>query len=362
MNPDLIPSYDLLGSPAPPWLAQVLMALTLSLHWLLLGGVVGGAVVLLLNAARGKGDPARRQMNRGLAPFLPFLLSMAMTVGIAPLLFVQVLYGQFFYTSNILMGFWWLGLLVVVTGVFALLWTAWHRVRQGRPLGIAVPVAVLVLAVLAAKILSSNATLMQSPEAWEAFRAQGMNRPYFGDSTFVPRLLFALSGFVAGGGLLVAVLSRAGLLYGQEAGVAGADIGLRVALPALAAQLIFGVVLLLSLPSAQRSAVLGGGAESLFAYAAIAGFLAAVVLALKARGAGGLRPVLLPAVAFYLGLFGTAFARDTARRAALAPAFKLSSVPQHPEWSSFALFLVFFLGALGVITYLVKLSLRPKAA
>ena len=59
------------------------------------GEVVGGIVVLLVNAARRGSDPSAAALSRGVAPFLPFFLSMAMTVGVAPLLFVQVLYGQF---------------------------------------------------------------------------------------------------------------------------------------------------------------------------------------------------------------------------------------------------------------------------
>lgn len=355
MNP-LVPSYDMLGAPAPPWLVQLLMALTLALHWLLLGAVVGGTLVLLLNALRAKQDPARAELSRGLVPFLPFFLSMAMTVGIAPLLFVQVLYGHLFYTANILLGFWWLALVAVVIVIFYLLWTAWYRLKNEKPLGLAIPIAVLALAVLAAHILSSNATLTQSPEAWDGFRERGMNRLYLGDGTFVPRVLFALAGFVAGGGLLVAVMSQAGLLYQQEAGPQGAAIGLGMAIPALIAQLVFGIALFVSLPSEQRGAVLAGGAESVFFYVSVLAFAATLPLAVMARGAQALRPVLLPAVTYFVGLFGLAFARDTARRAAIAPVFKLADVKVHAQWGNFVLFLVFFLGALGVIAWLVKLA------
>ena len=54
-------------------------------------------------------------------------------------------------------------------------------------------------------------------------------------------------------------------------------------------------------------------------------------------------------------LFSLAFARDAVRRAALAAEpvkFSIGDAPLHPEWSSFALFLVAFLAGLGVIAWL----------
>ncbi|MFW6108591.1 MAG: hypothetical protein ACOC8D_02140, partial [bacterium] len=331
---------------------------TLAAHWLFLGATIGGTLVVLLNALRGD-----RELNRGLTPFLPFFLSAAMTVGVAPLLFVQVLYGQFFYTANILLGFFWLGLLAIVIVTFYLFWWAWHRGRQGKAVWWLLPAAALVLFVKAATILSSNATLTQSPEAWEGLWARGMNALYMGAPTLVPRLLFALSGFLAGGGLVVAVLSQAGLLYGGAASARGKRRGLAVAVPALLAQVLLGVLLLIALPPAQRRAVLAGGAESAFAYVAALAFVATAVFAWRARATESLGRVICPAVLFFVGLLGVALARDTARCAALAPYYDLSAVPMpHPEWLNLGLFLVVFLAGLGVIAYLVKLARTESPA
>lgn len=354
---NLVPTYDLLGSPSPFWLVQLLMALTLALHWAFLGATVGGTVVVLLNALRKQSEA-----SRALTPFLPFFLSMAMTLGVAPLLFVQVLYGQFFYTSNILLGYWWLGLLVLVIANFYLFWWAWHRLEQGKGLSWLVPAVVLVVFVKSALILSSNATLTQSPDAWAAVWAKGMNRLYAGAPSLVPRLLFALSGLVASGGLVVAILSRAGLLYQGDAAAKGQATGLSIALPALVVQLVSGIALLIFLPGVQRSAVLAGGFEAVFGYLAILAFLGAAALTWLARGADALGKVVLPGLAYFVALFMAAFARDTARRAAIAPHFKLSTVPVHPEWLNLGLFLVIFVAGLGVIAYLIKLARTPAAA
>jgi len=53
-----------------------------------------------------------------LAPMLPVFVSFTVTLGVAALLFVQVIYGNLLYTSSILIGAAWLGVvpLVISTG------------------------------------------------------------------------------------------------------------------------------------------------------------------------------------------------------------------------------------------------------
>ena len=52
---NLVPTYDLLGSPAPFWIVQLLMALTLALHWAFLAATVGGtAAVATLPTAQSR--------------------------------------------------------------------------------------------------------------------------------------------------------------------------------------------------------------------------------------------------------------------------------------------------------------------
>jgi len=357
LSANLIPSYDMLGLPAPPWLAQALMALTLALHWTFLGGVVGGTALLLANARRARANPDLAELSRRLTPFLPFFLSMAMTLGIAPLLFVQVLYGQFFYTANILLGWWWLGMLGLLLAAFALLWFGWHRQAEGKPLGLVLPALALLVLAKAAVILSSNATLAQSPETWQAAWARGMNRLFTGDPALVPRVAFALSGFVATGGLIAAILAQTGLLP-----AAGRREGLGVALPLLGVQLVFWLWLMASLPAAQRAQLMateGGGA---LWWAATIAFLAVIPAGVLAWRGGGLGAPLAVAGVQFAGLLAWALTRDALRRAALAPVFSLSDVPAHPEWSSFAMFAVVFVAGLGVIGWLVKMSLPAAKA
>ncbi len=181
-NANLIPSYDMLGLPILPWIAQTLMALTLALHWSFLAMTAGGAVAYVIN--RYKKTDSDIVVLKELSAFLPFSLSMAMTLGIAPLLFVQVLYGNFFYTANILMGYVWMGLLVLTIVNFYLLYIGFWLTKNQRSVR-SIGILILLLLAGSALILSANATLTQSPEVWEAFRANKGISPYLSDTTLL---------------------------------------------------------------------------------------------------------------------------------------------------------------------------------
>jgi len=349
MLANLIPSYDMLGSPMPAILAQFLMALTLAAHWAFLAMTMGGAVAYVMGQGSGDETPVRAKLSA----FLPYSLSMAMTLGIAPLLFVQVLYGNFFYTANILVGYVWLGLLALMVVNLYLLFWAWLRSRQGkciRGLG----VLILILLAASAFILATNGTLAQNPQDWETFRANSGVTPYYGDATLVPRWLFALSALLAGGGLFVALFTRLQIPDG-DATTRPVSRPLRVSIAGCIGTLVFGLWGSLALPKPVRTSLFGS-LESVFVYAAIVGFAAALVLGYTALKSMAVKRMLFSAIALFVGLFATAALRDTLRRLALAEYFDLSSVPVHSQWSSFMLFAVILVLGLGLIGYIVVLS------
>lgn len=360
MNTDLIPSYDMLGLPAPAWLIQTLMALTLALHWLFLGAVVGGVIVVAVNhMARQK--TSLDIVNRAMTPFFSFCLSMAMTMGIAPLLFVQVLYGQFFYTSNILLGFWWLAIVPLVIAAFYVLWTIRILHIKKKSAGW-LHIVVAGIFVVVASILSSNATLAQTPEAWETIWSRGANSLYEGDGTLPVRLPFALAGLVAIGGIFSAMISMSGFVKDEEAKKLGTRRGMTIATAALAVQAAFGLWLLFgTLPAGLRQGLFAGP-EKIFPILAIILFAATLALTIPARTASSMTKIVLPAATYFLGLLALAAARDAVRRVALAPFFKISSASTNIQWDSFLLFLITFIAGLGVIAWLIKLARTPKTA
>ena len=106
--PNLIPALDPNPLPAPYWVFQLLLFVTFFLHIVAMDLMVGGAVLALVARWRKGSLIQGSRLSSDLARKLPVLMPAVITLGIAPLLFVQVLYGQFLYTSSIILAWPWL--------------------------------------------------------------------------------------------------------------------------------------------------------------------------------------------------------------------------------------------------------------
>lgn len=356
----ILPSMDMLGLPGPTWLLRSLMALTLGLHWFFLAGTVGGLVLLLMARRRPEGDEAAGLIESSLAPHLPFFLALAMTMGVAPLLFVQVLYGHVFYPATILQALPWLGLIPLMVAVFYLLYlTLWRPGPTGSRLRVGVPAAALGLLVVAASILAAVATLAQSPGAWLAVAARrGVGLAmYHGDPTFGARLLMSLSGMVGLGGVLAGLTI---LLHGAGPDDVRREALRRVlgtALPALVVHAAAGLLVLARIPVEQREALLASPDALALGGAGLAavGTLALLTAVRRAPTPGSLAAVA--------GLGLTALAleahvRDLVRVLALGGAWDEAGVVVNAQTGPFVLWVVVLVGGLGVLGWLVRLALR----
>lgn len=356
----ILPSMDILGLPGPTWLLRSLMALTLGLHWFFLAGTLGGLVVLLLARRRPSDDEAARLIESSLAPHLPFSLALALTMGVAPLLFVQVLYGHVFYPATILQALPWLGLIPLVIAVFYLLYLTWWRPGlPGSRQATGVPLAALGLLVVAASVLAAVATLAQSPGAWLAVAARrGVGLAmYHGDPTFGARLLMALSGMIGLGGVLAGL---AVLLHGAGPDDARREALHRVlatALPALAVHAASGLLVLARLPAEHRAALLASADALAVGAAGLAavGTLALLTAVRRAPGAGSLAAVAgLGLTALVL----EAHVRDLVRVLALGGAWDEAGAVVNAQTGPFVLWVVVVVAGLGVVGWLVRLALR----
>jgi len=184
MNPT-IPSPDPLPLPAHPSLLWALLMLTFFLHVIAMNFVLGGSILAVFARSRAQ----------WLIKAMPMLVAAAITFGVAPLLFLQALYGRLFFSSSVLMAWFWLAIVPLLILAYYGTYASAFRERVAR----VVPIVVALLFVGISFIQSNNMTLMLHPERFLSMflaDARGVQLN-FADATLFPRWLHMLLGAVA---------------------------------------------------------------------------------------------------------------------------------------------------------------------
>jgi hypothetical protein len=360
-----IPQVDPLPLPGPVWLFTALLLVVFFLHLLAMNSALGGGLWALWNYVRGRHSdhPYSRQLANELSAMLPTFLAFTVTLGVAALLFVQVLYGNFLYTSSILIGALWLSVIPLVMVAYYGFYFFSAKAAQGK--GIAGCVLAISVCVLlgVAFIFVNNMTLMLHPESWLGmYRAHpnGWNLN-LGDHTVIPRYLHMVNGAMV---VFSAILVEFGMAkfksdagYGkwlvQKAGVVfAACTGL---------QFLFGFWLLVAIPRGLVLGMLGdpltGGVLGLALLSAIASLILILV------GSMSPRPSSMVHAGFgltLLTLFLMVCLRYLLRVAYLRPYANLGALAVRPQIGVIVLFLLLFVGGLATVGYMLALVARSE--
>ena len=358
MQPDLIPALDPNPLPAPYWVFKLLLVVTFFLHIVAMNFMLGGAVLALVSKWRS-GD--RENGNRvffDVARKLPSLLPATITLGIAPLLFVQVLYGQFFYTSSIIIAWPWFLVLVFLTLAYYGFYLASFQSGQHAGKAGGVMLSSVILIFLIGFVYSNNLTLSQSPSRWggKYFADPAGWNLNLSEPTLIPRFLHFMVAAVAVGGLFLIFVALANWKRDGEYARQVLQFGGKAFMYATMAQLVVGVVFLASLPRDMRMLYMGDNSlATILLLVGVAGGIGAIFLMSDA-----LRKENVRVAAFYVpGIIGVVILsmsvmRDILRDAYLKPYFHPEQFVVKTQWSVFPLFLVLFLA--GVILWLVMLK------
>ena len=186
------------------WLGLYLA--TFALHAVFVSSVAIGSAYALVR---------KDELAGKLRDWLPFMLGAGITAGVAPLLFLQLLYQRRFYTANLLLGPRWAAVVPALIVGFYALYLAKASVRWCRPaLGLGLACFLFV-----AWSWTELHQLMLAEPAWRAMYAAG-DRLY-ADASIVPRLgmwlgamaaLFALVAAHLAPSRLVALIALKGLV------------------------------------------------------------------------------------------------------------------------------------------------------
>jgi len=356
-----IPSPDPLGYPVPPWILQSLSYLTLTFHFLAVNFTIGGSLLLLWAHFR------KKQGHEGAAYFfgssIPLGVSYIITLGIPPLLFLQVLYGQLFYSSSILIGAFWIQVIPVL--ILAYSGYYYHKLRREthpRLQWLVIAINVFLLFYIG-YIYVNNLTLSISPEKWLTIYAAhpGGGILNHGEPTIIPRLLLFLSGSFAVSGL--ALIWRGAYLqkWGYEAeGKYSQSFGLKAFWVSPVLWVISAIGIYVARPNDISNLLSSNSVIILL----VVGVISALIACLFAILANGKQKLLYPLISS-LGVFGgtacVVIFRDLVRLNQLKPYFELSSIPVNAQWGMFALF-VFSLTAALILIIVLSVKVFPKIA
>jgi len=354
-----LPPFDPMGLPLPGPILQALAYLTLTLHFVAMQFTVGGALLLLLTWRRQPG------VARFFGTGLPLGFSYLVTFGIPPLLFVQVVYGQFFYSSSVLVGAYWISVIpLIIIGYGA---AYWHRMsRESRPRYQIVLITATVTVLLAVGfIYVNNLTLSMRPERWLAhYQANpGGGALNLGEPTLYARYaLFLVPGLFAAG---LALVLRAGFLRGRRA-AADAESSQRVGFRSMAIATVLQTAAVLglwvTLPSVVKHEFTQPGALAFVSAGAALLGLAALVFARLSRNRAGIGLPVLAAHLFVGAVACLVVARDLVRQIYLRPYFELARVPVIPQWGMFAAFVLTLVAGLVFLIVVTKQTVSGMVA
>jgi len=350
MIPPPIPAPDPLLLPMPPLALKALLLVTFAMHLMAVNVGVGGSLLAGIHVLRGR--PEDRDLVRRLAPMLPAAVTFAITLGVAPLLFVQLSYGPFFYTASVLTAVPWLSLLALLLAGYTLLYRFVGSMGTGRSsAGWGIAASLLLLSV--GLMLVNVTTLSLRPDLWVAQAAtspHGLHLNRF-DPTLWPRFLHMSVGMVAVAGLLLAGWGA----WRKEA--YARRVGMMWFIVATVSQVAWGTWLLVKQPAPILGLLLDANTlPSLTLWGSIAFGALALFLAIPASQKGAPPRAVWPPLGLgMVSVLGMILLRDQARDASLAAfGFHAASLPHQTDWTSMGVFGL----ALGTLVVLLVVLVR----
>ncbi len=315
-----------LGLPQATAFYLCLYLATLVLHMVFMHYVLAGSTYLAFGRLMGRARCAACGWQTIIADWLPLATGLAITAGVAPLLFVQILYGREFATANLLLSHRWMAILPVLIVCFYLLYlqkSAWihRRAWVWRPIVAAVACAGFLFI---AWSWTENHLLMTDNDAWpEMYATESL---WYESPGVLPRL--ALFFFLAFPSLAIELAWQGWLLGDRLDTAAPPDrivMGLspvrRLALTAtagLAGSFVSAAAYWPAIPEAAQAALTGPAAGpwlTLAGAALLVQALAWIVVAFSDRLPW---PLMLGITGGWLiGLVSLAFVREAIRLAAI---------------------------------------------
>jgi hypothetical protein len=337
--------------------------LTLLLHLIAMNMLLGGAWTAVMCAIKARKRPGSHdgRMYRELIAMLPTLVAMTVTLGVAPLLFVQVLYGQFVYSSSVAIGwFWWLVFPLTIVSYYSFYYLKFSKsgdsiIRRWLPL-----FGALILLWISF-ILSNNFNLAQQPERFSKIILEDPSgwSLNLGDHSTIPRWLHMVIGAIAVCGIWIMWLGRIEHKRDSEYGLFKMELGYRLfAIPTMI-NILIGFVFMMTLPRNIMMRLMGQSMLETMLWVVGMGLAIWAIPVLK-RAISSPQSAALPLGTALIAVTVATMVilRDLVRSAYLGEYFTLDMPKVDVMWGAIIMFLIAFVIGLWVLRWLVVTYLK----
>lgn len=162
-----------LDLPLPEWLLVILLVVSFLLHIIFVNLMIGGTVLTLWCQIKGLKDKDYHNLAHEISRTITVNKSLAVVLGVAPLLSISTLYALYFYSATSLTGGMWIAIIPLVTVAFLLTYLnkyTWHKLDTNKALSIAIIATATALFLFIPLIFLVNINLMLFPEKWGTIR------------------------------------------------------------------------------------------------------------------------------------------------------------------------------------------------
>lgn len=227
------------------------------MHIAFVNFMVGGALLTFYYEIRGLKEKRFDQLAHAIASTITANKSLAVVLGVGPLLAINTLYTVYFYTANALTGDFWISLIPLIATVFVLTYIhkyLWHRMDRVKPLHLMLGAVICLMFLFIPLIFLTNINLMLYPEKWA--EVQGFFSALMLPNVFPRYVHFVLACPAMTGLFLVWLFRRADAEDVEKTGFSRVDLirkGYQWALWPTMLQFIVGPIALLTLPETEGS-------------------------------------------------------------------------------------------------------------
>ncbi len=352
METMLIPHADTI--PVSWGWFQFLLLLTFPLHLLAMNAMLGGLVLGVVQHIRGGG--VQKQLAHRIALATPLVIALVVNLGVAPYLFVQVLYGQFIYTSSILIGICWIMIIPLLILAYYGAYLYDFKFKSLGSLGIVIALLCCLVFITIAAFFSSNMLLMGSPGLFgKYFSHMDGSMLLFSHPAFLPRYLHMVLGALAIGGLFVAILGRFQAERNLHLAEHAQEYGMRAFLLFTAVNILVGLYYLMALPREQMLLFMGRDLGATIAFAI--GLLLTVGVMITAWK----RKLWLTVAHAVTLVYVMVFMRSWLRSGYLHDVFTLDQLQVVPQYSPMIFFFITLLFGLACLGWLWRKSSEALA-